>query len=191
MKYLPWLGVASLVLILTGCASSRYNSGTPGSSQYYDATDFNGDWHLVTSRSDDGREWLDERNRFGTDDWGTTDRTTDRMRYGAWFLPDEFRIDGDRRTLRIVDEGGDLIAQIDLEDSDYRSGAYDDRDDVSRGVRARWVSDRKFEVERTGRRGRRITQTYTIENRGRSLVVGTQVERDGSTRSYTRVYDRT
>ena len=197
MKYVSWLGVAAVALILMSCASRVADTVPPASSRYDDVTDFNGEWNLVPTRSDDGRDWLDERSRLGMDDWGTSDRTTvrtERVRYRAWFLPDEFRIDGDRGLLRIEDPSGDVIAELDLDDDD-RYGTYDDRADgerdyENRGVRARWAGDRRFEVERVNRNGRRILQTFTLENRGRRLVVGTRVERDGGTRSFTRVYQR-
>lgn len=189
MKSLPWIAVACVALTAIGCASTVYNSGTPAPSRSHQVTDFNGDWHLVTRGSDSDHDWLDEQSRFGADDWGTNDGGTDRIRYGAWFLPDEFRIDGDRRMLRILDEGGSVIAEVPLDDSGYRDGSSTGGDD-DRGVRARWISDRRFEVERIGRGGGRITQTFTLENRRRHLVVGTRVERDGTTRSHTRVYDR-
>src|SRR5207253_9344593 len=117
--------------------------------------------------------------------WGTTD--TDRTRYAAWFLPDVFRIDGDRDALRIEDENGAIMADVTM-DNDTQYGSYSGDND--RGARAHWISDRRFEVERVGRYGRRVTQTFTLENRGRDLVVATQVERDGSTRMFTRYYER-
>lgn len=188
MKYLSWIGVACVALIAASCAPTVYNSGTASSSRSYDVTDFNGEWHLVTGRSNSGSDWLEAQTRFGGDDWGTTGGTSDRMRYGAWFLPDEFRIDGGRDALRIEDESGALIAELDMNDSGYRDGSY--RDDRDRGVRGRWLSNRRFEVERVGRNSRRIVQTFTLENRRRQLSVSTRVERDGTTRTYTRVYDR-
>src|SRR5260221_450068 len=102
MKSLPWIAVACVALTAIGCAPTVYNSGTSAPSRSYQVTDFNGDWHLVTRGSDSGRNWLDEQSRFGADGWGTDNGGADRVRYGAWFLPDEFRIDGDRRMLRIL-----------------------------------------------------------------------------------------
>lgn len=187
MKFPAWLALAAAALIVTSCASHTYNSETPESSRYYDARDFNGEWELVTGRSDNGSDFYDERSRFGAD-WGTTDGTTDRMRYGAWFLPDVFRIEGGAQVVRLEDEGGALIAEIPLDDSGYRYGSYDDQDGPN--MRARWINDNRFEVQRVGRNGRRITQTFTLEDRDRRLVVATRVERDETTRSYTRVYER-
>jgi len=188
MKFLTWLGVAAAALIVTSCASRVYDSGTPTSSRGYDARDFNGEWELVTGRSDNDGAWLDERSRFGAD-WGTTDGTSDRMRYGAWFLPDVFRIQSGSQIVRIEDEGGALIAEIPLEDSGYRYGSYDDQ--YNSNLRARWISDNRFEIERFGRNGRHVTQTFTLENRDRRLVVVTRLEReDTSSRTFTRVYER-
>jgi hypothetical protein len=174
------------MVIATGCASTVYDNRTPrSSSRTYDARDFTGSWQLAPSRGDYGRNWLDERARFGAD-WN--DNGTDRRRYDAWFLPDAFRIDGDRSSIRILDENGDVIADVPM-DTGYRYGSYN-RDTYDPGVRARWISDRRFEVQRVGNSGRRVTQTFTLQNRSRELVVETRVERDGGTRTYTRVYER-
>jgi hypothetical protein len=190
MKYVSWLGVATLALIAASCASTAYDNGTPASSRNNDVTDFNGQWQLVENRSDNGQNWLDDRSSFNRDgDWDNTSGSTERMRYGAWFLPDEFRISGDRQTLRIEDNGGAVIADVAF-DSGNQYGSYDNGDATDRSPRAHWMSHREFQVERVGRRGRRVMQTYTLGNRGRQLVVRTQIDRDGSTRSYTRVYDR-
>jgi hypothetical protein len=190
MKHLLSVGAVALGLIAASCAPTVYDTGTPPSStggSYYGVNDFTGQWQLVTNRSDYGQSWMDDRNRFDADNtWGTNDR----MRYGAWFLPDEFRIEGDRQDLRIEDTGGGVIADVTFDDARYGSsdnGTYNGT--YGRSTRARWLSRRQFQVERTGQQ-RSITQTYSLENRGRQLVVRTQVDRDGNTRSYTRVYQR-
>ena len=184
MKLLSWLGIAAVALIATSCASTFDNSRTGPSSRYGDVSDFNGDWHLVQGRSDYGSAWMDARSRFGAD-WGD-DR---RMNDDAWFLPDDFRLVADRGTLRIEDENGGSIADIPM-DNGYRYGSYGDRDNDNGDLQARWVSDRRIQVERTGRSGRRMTESFSLENRRSTLVVSTQVDRDGSTRTYTRVYER-
>lgn len=177
------VGVAALGLIAASCAPTVYETGTPTSSTNDGVNDFNGQWQIVTNRSDYGQSWMDDRNRFDADNtWGGTN---DRMRYGAWFLPDEFRIDGDRQAMRIEDTGGGVIADVTFDT--YRYGSSDNGYD--RSTHARWLSRRQFQVERVGQY-RSITQTFSLENRGRQLVVRTQVDRDGNTRSYTRVYER-
>jgi hypothetical protein len=191
MKGHIWVGVASIALVVAGCAPYTYNSGTTRSSRYSDATDFNGDWQLVTGGSDYGRSWIDARNNYRNDDeWGTFRGTDDtrmvRTRYAAWFLPDEFRIEGSGDVLRIEDLDGNLLSEIDLNSSDYRYGSYEN----GRELHARWVSDRRFQVDRATRSGRRLTQTFSIGNRGRRLMVVTELEREGSTRSFTRIYRR-
>jgi hypothetical protein len=190
MKVLSGLGIASVVVLATSCASTTYETR---SSRDYDANDFNGDWQLVTGRSDNGHDWLHEKTRFDID-YGTGDLTTmDRPRYGAWFLPEVIRISGDRDDLRIEDEGGGLIAAVDL-NGDNRYGTFNgsdtDRDYYNRDIRSHWVSRHRFQVQRYGRNGRSITQTFDLQHRGSELVVYTQVERDGSTRTFTRVYHR-
>ena len=85
MKILTWLGVAAAALILMSCGANVYNSETPGTYRGYDARDFNGEWQLVQNRSDYEDNYLNERDRFDSD-WGSTYGTSDRSRYGAWFL---------------------------------------------------------------------------------------------------------
>jgi hypothetical protein len=178
------MSIAVVALAASGCAGV-YEQAPTDDIRSGGVTRFNGDWHVVTARSADGRNWLEARSQLGADDnWSDG---TERVRYRAWFLPDEFRIDGDHDLLRIEDEAGVLIAEIPLDGGGSR--VYE-RDRGGRSVRARWLSERRFEVERVGRNGRRIRQVFALENRGRQLVVGTEVERDAGTRSYTRVYDR-
>jgi hypothetical protein len=184
MRLASWLGLATVALVTASCAPYTYDTGVPRSGADYSATTFNGTWRLLSNRAYDSRNWLDERSRFDSDDWRTGDRTYARA--DAWFLPDEFRISGGRDLLRIEDEDGSLIAEIPL-DSDYRYGSYGDQ--PSRNSRGHWVNDRQFEVTRDGR-NRRLTQTFTVRDRGRRLEVVTRIERDGGTRSYTREYGR-
>ena len=184
MRFASWLGVAAVALVAASCAPYTYDSGTPRSGAYDGATRFNGSWRLLTYRNDDSRGWLDERQRFNSDDWSTGDRTY--ARFDAWFLPDEFRISGGRDMLRIEDDDGSLIAEVPM-DSDYRYGSYDDQ--YGRRSRGHWISDRQFEIQRYGR-NRRLTQTFTVRDRGRRLEVVTRVERDGGTRTFTREYGR-
>jgi len=197
MKLLSGLGIAALAVLAASCASTNYE--TP-SSRAYDANDFNGDWQLVAGRSDNGHEWLHEKTRFDID-WGTSgDVNMDHPRYGAWFLPEVIRISGDRDDLRIEGEGGDLIAAVDL-NNDMRSGTYNgsdtDRDNdrynpsyADQNVHAHWINNHRFQIQRYGHNGRRITQTFDLQHHGRELTVYTQIERDGSTRTFTRIYNR-
>jgi hypothetical protein len=194
MKVLAWVGVACIALMASSCASGLYNSGRSTSSRNYEVADFNGYWQLVPSRSDAGDRWYSDRTQFDNDnDWGTTDpdQSYVRSRYRAWFLPDQFRIDSDGATLRVEDTNGNLISAIDITGDTYY-GSYRDQDhrDDNSDARARWISDRQFSIERYGRSGRRVVQTYTLQSRGRQLVVQTDVESDTGNRSYTRVYDR-
>ena len=197
MKLVSWLGVAALALFATSCATHTYNSPGPGGYGTYDVMDFNGDWQLVTSP---------EGSRY---DYSRTPSGSELTRYGAWFLPDEIRIDGNRDQMRIEDPNGNLIAEIDMQ-GNYRSGYSNDRDrdqdrdrdDRNGGynngygygssngtLQAHWLNDHRFEVDRPGRNGHGFTQTFTLTDRGQ-LVVGTQVSRNGGTRNYTRVYER-
>jgi hypothetical protein len=154
------LGLAGLLLI-SGCAHARREPDTLAPARMYDVTNFNGEWRLVNESADQGRR----------DDW---------------FLPTAFRIDGDRSTLRIEDDSGELISEIAL-DSDYRNGSFGGERNY--GVQAHWINDREFQIDRTSR-GRTITQTYSLGNRGRRLLVEVEVERDGGSNTSSRVYRR-
>src|SRR5262245_48991036 len=189
MKYLAWLGVICVALMTTSCASGQYGSEPSSSSRTYDAANFNGYWQLAPLRSDDGDRWFDDQTRSNFNDWGTTNRTDTRYRYRAWFLPDEFRIDAGRRTVRIEDSNRSLISAIDI-DNDTRYGSYRDQGYNDTDTRAYWLSDRQFQVERIGRGGRRATQTFSLENRGGTLIVAPHIETTGGTRTFTRVSAR-
>jgi hypothetical protein len=128
----------------------------------YDVTNFNGEWRLVNESADTGRR----------DDW---------------FLPTAFRIDGDRSTLRIEDDSGELISEIAV-DSDYRNGSFGAERNY--GVQAHWINDREFEIDRDARDGAAITQTYSLGNRGRRLLVEFQVQREGGANTSSREYRR-
>lgn len=156
-----WLAVAS-ALLLIGCVHGGYDRGGELSpSRMYDVANFNGEWKVEPSSRDEANSRPDE-----------------------WFLPDAFRIDGDRTTLRIEDDGGELLSEIAI-DSDYRNGSFGA--DRNRAVQARWITDRHFQVVRVAE-DRNITQSYSLGNRGRQLVVAIQVERNGVTTTSTRVY---
>lgn len=195
MRYRAWLGLAAIAVgawIAASCAPAVYDNDR--SSRVYDVNDFNGEWQLVSARSDNGRSWLDERSRYDNDrdDWdngnGTVSGTTNTPMYGAWFLPDDFRISGDRQSLQIDDSSGQTMAQVSFDDVSY--GSYN-RDQYDQGtVHAHWLSNRRFQVDRYGRNGRHILQTFMLQNRGRQLVVNTEVDRDGGMRTFTRVYER-
>ena len=163
MKRPWWLGLA-LALLVTGCIHGGYNrAGDLSPSRMYDVANFNGEWKLMPSSRNDGSTRPDE-----------------------WFLPDAFRIDGDRTTLRIEDDGGVLLSEVAI-DSDYRNGSFgSERND---GVRAHWITDRNLQIVKVAGT-QSITQSYALANRGRQLVVEVQVERDGSTTTSTRVYRR-
>jgi hypothetical protein len=163
MKWLSWMGLACVALLAGGCAHSRYGSDTLAPSRMYDVANFNGEWKLIPNSVID---------QAGPEDW---------------FLPAAFRIDGDRTTLRIEDDSGDLISEIAI-DSDYRNGSFGaDRND---GVRTRWLTDRSFQVERVDSKGRHITQRYSLGNRGRQLTVEVLLEPGGASSSSSRVYRR-
>jgi hypothetical protein len=58
-------------------------------------------------------------------------------------------------------------------------------------LRGKWKEDRLV-VERTGPRGGTITESYRIEDKGRTLVIETKIESDGRRPAirFKRVYDR-
>jgi hypothetical protein len=163
MKRARWLGVA-LGSLLMGCVHGGYDrAGELSPSRMYDVVNFNGEWKLVPGSRDEVHPESDD-----------------------WFLPDAFRIEGDRTTLRIEDDSGELLSEIAV-DSDYRNGAFGA--DRNRTVHARWINDRRLEVVRAAE-GHSITQTYSLGNRGRQLLVEIQVDRNGVMNTSTRVYRR-
>jgi len=156
-----WCLALAGLLLASGCAHARREPDTLAPSRQYDVANFIGEWKLV-------------------------DASTDEARRDDWFLPTAFRIDGDRSTLRIEDDAGELISEIAL-DSDYRNGSFGSERNY--GVQSHWISDREFQVDRTSR-GRTISQTYSLGNRGRRLMVEVEVQRDGGSSTSARVYRR-
>lgn len=114
-------------------------------------------------------------------------KVSDPGREETWFLPDYIRIDGDRATLRIEDDTGTLLDEIAL-DSDYRYGAFGA--ERNEDVRTRWITERRFEVNRSDREGRMVTETYALDPRLRRLSVEIKVTVDGGSHSSMRVYRR-
>lgn len=182
MKSLSWLGLAVVALVATRCASGNYNSGTP--SHNTGVVDFSGEWRLISGRSDNGGDWNDERSSFGSG-WGDTSGANDRMAYGAWFLPDQFVMDVQGGLMSLADINGQPLASIDLGNG-YQYGTHSGPADE----RARWIDARRFEIDRVGRDGRRILQTFTLEGHASELVVVTRVDHNGRSRTYTRMFQR-
>ena len=163
MKRTGWLGVA-FAWALMGCVHGGYDRvGELSPSRMYDVTNFNGEWKLVPGSRDESNPEPDR-----------------------WFLPDAFRIEGDRTTFRIEDDSGELLSEIAI-DSDYRNGSFGA--DRNRAVEARWITDRQLQIVKSDD-DRSITQSYSLGSRGRQLVVVVQVERGGVTNTSTRVYRR-
>ena len=156
-----WCVCLGALLLASSCAHARREPDALAPSRMYDVANFIGEWKLVDASTEEGRR----------DDW---------------FLPTAFRIDGDRSTLRIEDDAGELISEIAL-DSDYRNGSFGAERNYE--VQAHWISDREFQIDRTAR-GRTISQTYSLGNRGRRLMVEVQVQRDGGSITSSRVYRR-
>jgi hypothetical protein len=127
--------------------------------------------------------------------WITDDRAADsrfdrgdfrggRMR--GLQLPDFIRIDQRPGVFRISDRRNQVLQRITI------GGRFDPRDNGrDENVVGRWRGQ-TLVVERTGFRGAMITQTFSLENRGRTLVVRTR--RDpvgrGPTTEFSTVYHR-
>ena len=132
--------------------------------------DFQGRWVSVGRSIDSRPEQRDFRGR--------------RALHGG-FLPGYLRITQRSDMLRIADYDNRPLQQIIIA-SRYRS-----HDDGRGYLIGRWRGS-KLEVERDGPRGSAIIQTFSLENRGRTLVIRTRRE-GGSSRpvaEFTSIYRR-
>ena len=114
-------------------------------------------------------------------------------------LPEVIRIDQRPSLVRISDSQNRMLQEILIDRRfDSRNGGQAGFDPRDRGrsdrhdyLSGRW-SGSTLMVESTGLRGGSITQTFALQDRGRSLVVRTR--RDGSnsgrTVEFTKVYRR-
>ena len=112
---------------------------------------------------------------------GYYDRNGDYHAYssgsGGGRLPDVIRIQPGTNDVRIEDENGNLIRDVDL-----TGGAYG-------GDRARWIGD-QLEITRTLPSGGTVTERVSLQDRERRMVVLSTVNGPNGTRQYRRVYDR-
>ena len=101
------------------------------------------------------------------------------------FLPQFIRIDQKPSMVRISDSRNRMLEEI------LVGGRFDPRTDRRDYVLGRWRGSTLI-VERTGPRGARITQTFALEDRGRTLVVRTRREGSGprGTMEFSTVYRR-
>ena len=154
-----------------------------------------------------GSNWGSDRGRFDRTilegRWIADDRAADnRSDRGAFrgrgpmremLLPDRIRIDQKPSMVRIADSRNHALQLIMLggkfdsrrgSEADYRHGG---RADYVSG----WWRGSTLVVERSGQRGATITQTFALENRGRTLVVRTRREGFGPrTMEITSTYRR-
>lgn len=128
---------------------------------------------------------FDSNDRFGNDGYGNG-------RFGrGWgngfgmaMLPNLLNIDQGRRTISIMDGGNNLIQLIAIDNGFHgQRGAT-----VLQGD----LNGNQLVADGSGPRGQQIHQTMTLQNRGRVLVVQTQVQRGNRGRVVTveKVYTR-
>ena len=196
------LSLAAALMAFTGVAMAQ-DYGTQrdrGSQRDYDSQRDYG------SQGDNGNGW--DRGSWGRDRgrfqrvnlegrWVAEGRDADfrpgRGDFGgggmrAMLLPGFIRIDQMPRMVRVTDARHRLIQEIliDRRFDPRDQGAFD-----SRNLSGHWRGS-TLVVESTGPRGATITQTFALENRGRTLVVHTKREGWNAARTFefTKVYHR-
>ena len=147
--------------------------------------DGNGDggWNDRDGRGND-RDWNgNDRDRGGNRDWDRNDRGRERDRGGytsrSMRWPEVVRIERNRNEVRIEDRNGTLLERVVTRGRSRGN-------DVAVGS---WKGNR-LEIRREGRNGSWITETLTLEDRGRRMVVRTQMTGGGAARAFTRSYER-
>lgn len=133
-----------------------------------------------------GGEW--GREPRGEEEGGPADSTRGAGRTAR--LPDRIRIRESGGNVVVSDSTGADLLEIRAAGP---AGSADARGASAATVLldGKWKGDR-LEVERTGPRGGTIKETYRLEDKGRSLVVETKIERNGRrpAMSFKRVYER-
>ena len=180
MKYATMM---SAVLV---AALASFGSFTP--AQAARPAEFTGLWRLDSRHiegSGSGRGWQDDRarGRDGNGDWRDDRYNSDDRYWGGLssrgrymvrndgFLPEVIHIErASRRSLRVENRDGRLLRELAM-------------------GRGRWNND-QLRVERTGFGGVRITEVFSLQNRGRNLVVRTTVSGVRGAREFTSVYDK-
>jgi hypothetical protein len=162
------LGLTALTSASMGTPASAQR-GNGSYSQSWRSNSFEGVWRLDYGRSDrladrfrDGNDRYDN-DRYDNNRWGN-DRNGRGTRLGMR-LPEQFRIESDRRTVRIEDMSGRLIERA---STSGRGNTFVIRHDGARDV----------------------VQRFTLEDRGRRLVVRTSIESSRGTREFSQVYHR-
>lgn len=174
------LGMALLGMGATGVARAQDLGGPPNAGdrwgRYEDRNQDRG-WFARTNL--EGR-WR-EQGAYGREgrDFGRDDAYGPRR-----VLPSVLQIDQSRRQVRIADFRGRTLQTIQIggrqrwfEDSDILMG--------------RWRGS-ALEVQRTTPRGARMIQTFSVQDRGRTLVIHTRIDngRWGRDLEFDRVYHR-
>ena len=145
--------------------------------------DGRGDWNgRDNGRNDRNGGWTGRDHDRNDRDWNGNDRGRDRDRGYAnrgtrW--PDVVRIERNRNEVRIEDHNGTLLERVVTKGRSRGN-------DVAVGS---WKGNR-LEIRREGRNGNWITETLTLEDRGRRMVVRTQMTGGGAARAFTRTYER-
>lgn len=137
--------------------------------------DGTGDWN---GRNGGGNDRQNDRwnGRDGNDRGRDRDRGY-AARPSRW--PEVVRIERDRNEVRIEDRNGTLLERVVTRGRSRGN-------DVAVGS---WKGNR-LEIRREGRNGNWITETLTLEDRGRRMVVRTQMTGGGAARAFTRSYER-
>ncbi len=119
--------------------------------------------------------------RPGQGGWGNRPRRGAGMRLR---LPETFRIEQTATLIRIADSTGTVLQEI----TTGKPGAA--AEEAPR-VSGHW-KDERLAVQRSGPRGGTLTETYSLEDGGRTLVIRTQIEPGGDRpgRELKRVYRR-
>lgn len=174
------LGAALLGAFSVGQADAQQYGGPPNAGDRWERNqdrDSNRGWFARTNL--EGR-WR-EQGTYGREglDFGSNDAYGPRR-----MLPSFLQIDQSRRQVRIADFRGRTLQTIQI------------------GGRGRWFEDSDIltgqwhggglEVQRTTPQGARMTQTFSVQDRGRTLVIHTLIDngRNGRDLEFDRVYQR-
>jgi hypothetical protein len=161
-------------------------NGNWGQDSYHQDRNGNGwGWGRINHMNLEGRWVADNRSAGYENGFGFRGRGG----MGGILLPSFIDIDQRPSMIRIEDSRNRVLQRIVLGGKfDSRSDRFGNRPDYLVG---RWRGS-TLVVEHMGPRGAMLTQTFALENRGRSLVVRTRRETGGprGTTEFTTVYHR-
>lgn len=167
------VAAAILAVLAVGSMKSVYAADEPSASEMKTGEhDLTGMWRIDSSRSDVPRKTAEGL-------------LIKYAKGGKWYLPQVFRIGVSDRGMALSDSSGTILQVI-----MYMKVTDGDGERMPPRFAGTWKDDRLV-VQRPGRPGTKLTQTFALEHEDSTLIVRTKMHREhGSDVEIKRVYVR-